>query len=559
MSESHWPSRRMVEGPERAGQRGLLYALGLGPADLQRPLVGIVNTWSGAHPGHVHLRALAPSVAEGVAAAGGTPLEVNTISLCDGLAMGHAGMRMSLPSRELIADSIEAVAVGSALDALVILASCDKSLPAALMAAVRLNLPTVILPGGPMLPGRLGGRELAVYQAREAAAQAIRGEITPAELSDIECHLCPGPGSCSMMGTANSMALLTEVLGLALPGSSTTHAVSGAKHAEARRAGGQAVGLLRANVRPRDIVTASALHNALVATAAIGGSTNVTLHLLALAREAGLSLELGDLDVAGRETPLLCDIKPSGKHSLLALDEAGGVPALILELRERLNLDGPTVAGSWAAHLSGVYNRNPAVLRPLSDPLAPHGSLAVLYGSLAPDGAVVKQTAVAPDMRRFRGPARVFDGEEAATAALRRGEVRPGEVLVIRYEGPRGAPGMPEMHVPATLLAGQELGRAVSLVTDGRFSGASRGACIGHVSPEAAAGGPLALVRDGDEIEIDIPARRLELCVPQEELERRRASWRPPRRELRGYLARYAALVAPSHEGCVLRSGQEGE
>ena len=548
-----WPSRNLTEGPERAAQRGLLYSLGLGSEDLRRPFIGIVHTWSGAHPGHVHLRELAQAVSGGVSAAGGTPLEVNTISVCDGLAMGHAGMRMSLPSRELVADSIEVAAVAHGFDALVIVTSCDKSLPAALMAAARLDLPTVILPGGPMMPGVLYGQELAVYEAREATARYLRGELTAEGLQEIERHLCPGPGACSMMGTANSMACLTEVLGLALPGSATTHAVAGSKRQEAHRSGVRVVELLHEGVRPRQILTQRSLENAIRVGAAIGASTNIVLHLLALAHELGIALDLGRFDTAGRETPFLCDIKPSGRHPLLALDQAGGVPAVMGELRNLLWLEAPTVGGGrWVDHLQGDLNRNPDVIRRATAPLSPHGGLAVLYGSLAPDGAVVKQSAIAPEMQHHRGPARVCDGEEPAVDILRDGTISPGEVLVIRYEGPRGGPGMPEMHVPATLLAGQEHLRSVPLVTDGRFSGASRGPCVGHVSPEAACGGPIALVQDGDEIEVDIPGRRLTLHVPEEELSRRRAEWRSPHRVLTGYLARYAASVGPSHKGCIV-------
>ncbi len=552
-ARSSWPSRRLTEGPERAGQRGLLYSLGLSRRDLDRPFVGIVHTWSSAHPGHVHLRELAQAAAAGVTAAGGTPLEINTIGVCDGLAMGHQGMRMSLPSRELVADSIEVVAVAHGFDALVIITSCDKTLPAALMAAARLDLPTVILPGGPMMPGRLDGRELAVYQAREATARLLRGEITDGDLQGIEEHLCPGPGSCSMMGTANSMACLTEVLGLALPGSATSHAVTGTKRFEARRAGERAVALLNDNLRPHAMLTAQAFDNAIAVGAALGASTNVVLHLLALAHEVEVPLDLGRFDSLARQTPFLCDVKPSGRRSLLALDEAGGVPAVMAELRGRLWLDVPTIAGgTWADHLRAAVNRDPEVIRPVADPLMPQGGIAVLYGNLAPDGAVVKQSAVSLDMRHHRGRARVCDGEREAVELLREGAILPGEVLVIRYEGPRGGPGMPEMHVPATLLAGQEHLRSVTLVTDGRFSGASRGACVGHVSPEAACGGPIALVKPGDEIEVDIPNRALTLHVPEEELARRRTGWQPIRRRLTGYLARYAAAVGPSHQGCIV-------
>ena len=556
MKSRDWPSRAVTDGLGRAGQRGLLHSLGLGRSDLERPFIGIITTWSAAHPGHVHLRDLAQMVDRGVAGAGGIPFEINTISLCDGLTMGHRGMRMVLPSRELIADSIEAVAVGQAFDALVIATSCDKSMPAALMAAARLDLPTVILPGGPMLPGHFSGRELAVYEAREAAAKRLTGEITAAELEEIEAHLCPGPGSCSMMGTANTMSCVAEALGMALPRSATTHAVTGRKRWEAARAGELAVKALREGIRPSDVITAASIRNAVTLAVAIGGSTNAILHLLALAQEAGVALDLETIGEISRGTPFICDIKPSGSRSLSALDSAGGVPAVLRELRELLELDQLLVTGrTWREHLEEAANLDPDVIHPLSDPLAPEGGWAVLNGNLAPGGAVVKQSAVAPDMRRRRGPARVFDGEDAAVAALLANQVQPGEVVVIRYEGPKGGPGMPEMHVPATMLAGQALGRSVSLVTDGRFSGGSRGACVGHVSPEAALGGPIAFVEDGDEIEIDIPARKLELHVSAAELERRRSVWTPPDRRVTGYLARYAASVGPSHEGCTLRPG----
>jgi len=557
---SERPSRRIVEGPERAGQRGLLHALGMTSEDMGRPFVGIVSTWSGAHPGHVHLRELSQHVAGGVAAAGGTPLEVNTISVCDGLAMGHAGMRMSLPSRELIADSIELVAVAHAFDALVIVTSCDKSLPAGLMAAARLNLPTVVLPGGAMLPGRLRGRDLAVYHAREASSRFMRGEIDADELQEIEDHVCPGPGSCSMMGTANSMACVAEALGMALPGSGTTHAVDPKKREEARRAGEQAMALLQVDLRPRQILSERSVANAIAVCAAIGGSTNVILHLLALCHEAGLPMELQAFDRISRRTPYLCDVMPSGRRALQALEHAGGIPAVMLELGDLVSVEERTVTGrTWREELEGVVNRDREVIHSVIDPLAGEGGLAVLYGNLAPQGAVVKQSAVSSAMRQHRGRARVFDGEDTAVEAFRDGKVSPGDVVVIRYVGPRGAPGMPEMHIPATLLVGQELGGSVSLVTDGRFSGASRGACIGHVSPEAAAGGPLALVEEGDEIEVDLPARRLELRVSTQELDRRREVWKAPEADLTGYLARYAASVRPSHEGCVVNMARVEE
>jgi len=546
-------SQEIVGGLERAGQRGLLHALGLTDNDLSNPFIGIINTWSEINPGHVHLRSLAEAVKLGVASAGGTPFEINTIALCDGIAMGHSGMRVILPSRDLIADSMEVATLANGFDALVLLASCDKIVPAALMATARLNIPSIIVTGGPMMPGKYRDRELAVYQAREALGQYLKGEIGTDELHEIEASVCPGPGSCSMMGTANSMSCVTEALGMSLPGCATAHAVSSSKAALAKQSGIEIMRLLAEGVLPSMIMTPEALRNGIAVAMAIGCSTNVVLHMLALANELGQDLELEEFDTISRRTPFICDIKPSGTRSLVALEEAGGVPAVMNELRELLHLGSLAVNGKTIGeNISLAENRNPEVIRPLDEPLRPEGGIAVLRGSLSPRGCVVKQSAVSDGMMVHRGPAKVFDGEKAAMRAIRGGQIGPGDVVVIRYEGPRGGPGMPEMLMPTATLMGLGLGDSVSLVTDGRFSGATKGACVGHLSPEAMDGGPIALVADGDVIEIDIPQRRIDLLVDHNELTRREAVWAPPERKLRGYLRLYADNVGPSHQGCLL-------
>jgi dihydroxy-acid dehydratase len=546
-------SHEVVGGLKRAGQRGLLHALGLTDDEISKPFIGVINTWSEINPGHVHLRRLASAVKLGVVSAGGTPFEVNTIGLCDGIAQGHAGMRAILPSRDLIADSIELAALSNGFDALVLLASCDKIVPAVLMAAARLDIPSIVVTGGPMMPGRYKGRDLAVYEAREALGQHLKGEISAEELREIEASVCPGPGSCSMMGTANSMSAVTEALGISLPGCATAHAISSKKEALARRSGAEILRLLGGDVVPSAIMTLESVYNAITVAMAMGCSTNVVLHVLALARELGQELKLEEFDAISRKTPFICDVKPSGTHSLLHLEEAGGVPAVMHELRTKLDLECMTVNGrTIGENISTAENHNPQVIRPLGEPLRPEGGIAVLKGSLAPHGCVVKQSAVADEMMVHEGPAKVFDGQEAAMRALRGGQIRAGDVMVIRYEGPRGGPGMPEMLMPTATLMGLGLGGSVSLVTDGRFSGATKGACVGHVSPEAMTGGPIALVEEGDTIQIDIPGRSIELLVPPEELARRRERWLPPERPLRGYLRLYADNVGPSHEGCLL-------
>ena len=546
-------SQEVVGGLERGGQRGLLHALGLTDEEISKPFIGIINTWSEINPGHVHLRRLATSVKLGVVSAGGTPFEINTIGLCDGIAQGHAGMRAILPSRDLIADSIELATLANGFDALVLLASCDKIVPAVLMAAARLDIPAIVVTGGPMMPGRYEGRDLAVYEAREALGQHLKGEIALHELQQIEASVCPGPGSCSMMGTANSMSAVTEALGMSLPGCATAHAVSSKKEALARRSGVEITRLLKEDVRPSAIMGPEALRNAITVAMAMGCSTNVVLHVLALARELGQELKLEKFDTISRRTPFICDIKPSGTRSILALEEAGGVPAVMHELQQLLELDCLTVNGKTIGdNVLSAENVDKQVIRPLDDPLRPEGGIAVLRGSLSPDGCVVKQSGVSEEMMVHQGPARVFDGEKAVMHAIRGGQISPGDVVVIRYEGPRGGPGMPEMLMPTATLVGLGLGGSVSLVTDGRFSGATKGACVGHVSPEAMNGGPIALVEEGDTIEIDIPQRRIDLLVPSEELARRRERCKPPERRIRGYLKLYAENVGPSHEGCLL-------
>jgi dihydroxy-acid dehydratase len=547
-------SEEVVGGLERAGQRGLLHALGLTDEYISRPFIGVINSWSEINPGHVHLRRLASAVKLGVVSAGGTPFEINTIGLCDGIAQGHAGMRAILPSRDLIADSIEMATIANGFDALVLLASCDKIVPAVLMAAARLDIPAIVVTGGPMMPGAYRGRDLAVYEAREALGEYQKGQISLEDLREIEASVCPGPGSCSMMGTANSMAAITEALGMSLPGSATAHAVSSKKEAQARLSGVEILRLLQQDVRPSTIMSWEALRNAITVATAIGASTNIVLHMLALARELNQELSLEEFDDISRKTPFICDVKPSGTHSLLALDEAGGIPAVMRELRDLLALDCSTVNGHTVAqNISSAENRNPRVIRPLTEPLRPEGGIAVLKGSLSPYGCVVKQSAVAQGMMVHRGPARAFDGEKLAMEGIRGNGVKPGDVVIIRYEGPRGGPGMPEMLMPTATLVGLGLGTSVPLLTDGRFSGATKGASVGHISPEAMTGGPIALVEEGDSIEIDIPNRIINLLVPSEELARRRESWKPPERQLKGYLRLYAENVGPSHEGCLLQ------
>lgn len=556
MAEEKLRSAELHEGLERTGQRALLYAIGFQKDSFGRPLVAIVNSWNEVVPGHLHLRELGQYVKEGVKEAGGIPLEFDTIALCDGLAQGHLGMAYSLPSREAIADIVEVMVEGHRFDAMVMLSSCDKIVPGHLMAALRIDIPTVMVTGGPMQAGSYKDlQEITLSMAREFAGAVRAGRMSPEELGEVEQRVAPGPGSCSMMGTANTMGCLVEALGMSPPGCGTMLAVDPRRPALAREAGRLVMDLLRVKLTPRKIITRASLRNAMVVDMAIGGSSNSVLHLMAIAKEAGIELDLDLFDRVSREVPYLCDIRPSGRFSVGHLDRAGGIRALMKELSERLHLGVPTVAGKALGEIiadAEVLDRE--VIRPLDHPIRPQGALAILRGNLAPDGAVVKQTGIREErMFRHNGPARVFDSMEAAVQAVIGHRIRPGDVLVIRYEGPKGGPGMREMHLITSILVGMGLDSSTALVTDGRFSGSTRGPMIGHVSPEAQDRGPIALVEESDVVEIDIPGRRLSLLVGEEELERRRARWRPRKRELRGLLARYALLAESASKGAVLK------
>jgi len=551
-------SDAIKRGFERAPHRSLLRATGLRDEDFEKPFIAVANSYCDVVPGHVHLRQIADAVKQGVREAGGVPFEFNTIAVDDGIAMGHEGMRYSLPSRELIADSVETMVRAHAFDGLVCIPNCDKIVPGMIMGALRVNLPTVFVSGGPMRAGKLpDGRSIDLITVFEAVGRVAQGAMSEAELEEIERRACPGCGSCAGLFTANSMNCLMEALGIALPGNGTVPADTAERIELARRAGRRVVELVREGLTLRRFVTQEAIDNAFALDFSMGGSTNTVLHLLAIAREAEIDYPLRRVDELSRRVPHLCKIAPSSNYHMEDLHRVGGVPVLLRELTKAdgiLHSEAPTVAGSTLRDVvRGVPDPDGEVVRSLSNPYAPDGGLAVLWGSLAPRGAVVKTAAIVPQMLRFRGKARVFDGEDEANRAILNGQIRPGEVVVIRYEGPRGGPGMREMLAPTSNLMGMGLGESVALITDGRFSGGTRGACVGHVSPEAAAGGPIAFVRDGDLIEIDIPARRLDLLVEDRELSRRRAEWQGPvRRPLRGWLARYAAMVSSADSGAVL-------
>ncbi len=539
-------------GDERAPHRALLKATGLCDEEISRPFIGVVNSFNEFIPGHIHLDRLAQAVKAGVRAAGGVPFEFQTIGVCDGIAMGHGGMRYSLPSRELIEDSIEIMAQAHQLDGLVMIPTCDKIVPGHLMAAGRLDLPTIVITGGPMLPGFACDKELDlinVFEGWRAGGEAL--EI-------LEEAACPGAGSCAGLFTANTMACLTEAMGLSLPGCATTHAVDAKKMRLAKQSGMKIMELVEKGISARKIVTPKALENAIRVDMAIGGSTNTVLHIPAIAAEFGIDLDLDRFDRLSRETPHLVNLRPGGPHHILDLDRAGGIPAVMSRLRSRLNLDALTVTGrSLGLELDAFRPINPEtnarVIATLETPVHPEGGIAILRGSLAPEGAVVKQTAVSQSMMRHSGPAVIYDSEEASMAGIVGGGVKQGDVVIIRYEGPKGGPGMRETLAPTSAIAGAGLSDSVALITDGRFSGGTRGPCIGHVSPEAAVGGPIALVEPGDTISIDIPARRLDLLVDPAELERRRKEWRAPQTEVKGVLARYRNSVTSASRGSVLR------
>lgn len=550
-------SDRVKKGVARAPHRSLFYAAGLTPEELARPIIGIANSFNEIVPGHVHLRSVAEAVKAGVRSAGGTPIEFNTIAICDGIAMGHDGMRYSLPSRELIADSVESMAVAHAFDGLVMIPNCDKVVPGMLMAAVRINRPTVIVSGGPMMAGRHNGRPVDLKTVFEAVGKHEAGTIDTTELTELERTACPGCGSCAGLFTANTMNCLTEALGMGLPGNGTIPAVSAERIRLAKEAGACLMKLVADDCRPRDILTLDAFENAIAVDMAIGGSTNTVLHLPAIAHAAGLALPLDAFDAISAKTPCLVKLSPSGEHHMEDLNSAGGIPAVLGQLLKAGCVHGTalTVSGRTIAELvtgPRAVDGN-SVIRPLDDPVSVNGGIRILRGNLAPDGCVVKASAVCPEMKQHEGPARVFDREEPALASILAGEIRPGDVIVIRYEGPRGGPGMREMLMATSALAGMGLDESVALITDGRFSGASHGAAIGHVCPEAAVGGTIALIQDGDPISIAIEGGTLTLHVPDVELDQRRKAWTAPVRETTdGYLDRYARLVGKASKGAVL-------
>lgn len=548
-------SENVKIGLERAPHRSLFYAMGYTKEELERPLVGIANAYNQIIPGHIHLREIAESASAGVRLAGGTPVEFGVIGVCDGIAMGHVGMKYSLPSRELIADSIEIMARAHQFDALILIASCDKIVPGMLMAAARLDIPCIFLSGGPMLAGRVEGKDVSLSTVFEAVGRVKSGRMTPEEMEELELSACPGCGSCAGIFTANTMNCLSEALGIALPGNGTIPAPFAARRRLAKEAGMAIMNLIQQNITPRDIFTREAFLNAIALDMALGGSTNAVLHLMAIAHEAGVPLELEDFDMISRRTPHLCAIDPLGPHHIQDLYEAGGVSAILNELAQHnlINKDCLTVTGkSLGENIKNARRKREDVIRPVEDPYHPEGGVAILRGNLAPEGAVVKHAGVSSRMMKREGQARVFDEEEAAVKAILSGQIVPGDVVVIRYEGPKGGPGMREMLLPTSALVGMGLDEEVALVTDGRFSGATRGAAIGHVSPEAAEGGPIALLRNGDIISIDIPQRRIDVLLSEEELEKRRREWQPRGLKIKtGYLHRYAKQVSSAGKGAV--------
>lgn len=542
------------KGATRSAHRALFNAMGYGPEDLKKPLVGIVNAFNEIIPGHIHLRTIADAAKLGVAAAGGTPIEFPAIGVCDGIAMGHSGMKFSLASRELIADSIEAVATAHAFDGLVLIPNCDKIVPGMLMAAARLNIPCVVVSGGPMLAGRYQGKDVSVSTTFEAAGKFTAGKITEDEMYDLEAKACPGCGSCSGLFTANTMNTLTEVLGMGLPGNGTIPAAyTGARISLAKQAGHVIMDLIAKDIKPRDILTQKAFENAITVDMGIGGSSNTVLHLTAIAHEAGIKLPAPLFDEISAKTPYITKLSPAGTHHMQDLNEAGGVCAVMHELSKKglIHLDALTVTGTVEDRIKNSEIQRADVIKTVEAPYRPTGGIAILQGNLAPDYAVVKTSAVTEDMLCYKGTAKCFNSEEEAIEAITGGKIKDGDVVVIRYEGPKGGPGMREMLNPTAVIAG--MGLKVALITDGRFSGATRGACIGHVSPEAMAGGPIAYLEDGDIIDIDIPNRKLNVLISDEEMAKRKANWVKPEPKVKtGYLSRYAKLTTSASTGAVL-------
>ena len=544
------------EGVEKAPQRSLFNALGFTKEEMERPLVGIVSSYNEIVPGHMNIDKIVEAVKMGVAMAGDTPVMFPAIAVCDGIAMGHQGMKYSLVTRDLIADSTECMALAHHFDALVMIPNCDKNVPGLLMAAARVNVPTIFVSGGPMLAGRVKGSKTSLSSMFEAVGSYNAGKMTLEDVQEFEDKACPSCGSCSGMYTANSMNCLTEVLGMGLRGNGTIPAAYSARLKLAKQAGMQVMELLKKNIRPRDIMTEAAFKNAIAADMALGCSTNSMLHLPAIAHECGIDLDLELVNEISEKTPNICHLAPAGHAYMEDLNEAGGVYAVLGELAKKnlINTDCLTCTGKTVKeNIAGVANKDTNIIRPIDDPYMPNGGIAVLRGNLAPDTCVVKRSAVAPEMLKHEGPARVFDSEDEAIEAIRGGKIVPGDVVVIRYEGPKGGPGMREMLNPTSAIQGMGLGSTVALITDGRFSGATRGAAIGHVSPEAALGGNIALVEEGDIIAIDINAHSIQLKVSDEELAERRKNWTPREPKIKtGYLARYASLVTSANRGAVL-------
>ncbi len=548
------------KGPTRCAHRSLFYALGFGPEDLEKPLIGICNSFNEVIPGHMHLREITEAAKLGVAAAGGTPMEFPAIGVCDGIAMGHVGMKYSLPSRELIADSVESMALAHQFDGLVLVPNCDKIVPGMLMGALRIDIPTVVCSGGPMMSGLVGGQEVSLSKIFEAVGARKANIIDDAGLLEYEQNVCPGCGSCSGMYTANSMNCLCEAIGIALPGNGTIPAVHSGRIMLAKHAGMAIMDMVEKGITARQIVNLKSVINALACDMALGCSSNTVLHLLAIAKEAGVPLSMNVFSEVSERTPNLCHLAPAGDTHMHDLNRAGGIQAVLAELAKKdlIDTSALTVTGKTVGeNIQGKCIKGPEI-RPIDEPFSETGGIAVLWGNIAPEGAVVKRSAVAPEMLKHEGRARVFDSEDDAIQAIYDGQIVDGDVVVIRYEGPKGGPGMREMLNPTSALAGMKLDKTVALITDGRFSGASRGASIGHVSPEAAVGGPIALVEEGDIISIDIPNNKLEMKVSDEELAKRREKWQPKEQKLTGYLARYRELVTSGNRGAVLQVPGKG-
>jgi dihydroxy-acid dehydratase len=542
-------------GVERAPHRALLKALGISDSDLDKPFIAIANSYTNVVPGHAHLNQVAEAVKAGVISAGGVPFEFNTIGICDGIAMGHSGMRYSLPSRELIADSVEVMVQAHRFDGIVLITTCDKITPGMLMAAARLNIPAIMVTGGPMLSGVYKGKKVGTDTMFEAIGKVAAGKMTEEELKCLEDVACPTCGSCNGMFTANTMACVTEALGMSLPGCATPPAVSAERLRVAKATGERVVGLVKEDLKPRDILSSDSFENAIMVDMALGGSTNTVLHVAAIANEAEVDLKLSTFDKLSRRVSHLCSMIPSGPYDMKDLDEAGGIPAVMKELKKALHLNVVTVTGkSVKENIASAVVLNPEVIRPMDNPVHKEGGIAVLTGNLAPEGAVVKAAGISANMMVHQGPAKTFDSEEDSMKAILNKEIQKGDVVVIRYEGPRGGPGMREMLSPTATIAGMGLSESVALITDGRFSGATRGPCIGHVSPEAAVGGPIGLLKDGDMIEIDVPKRKLNVKLSAEELVKRSKSWTAKEPNVKtGYLVRYSQLVQSAHKGSVLK------